>query len=78
VPPPLETANQKSFCDSNYFQEPFNVSDSMSWRVRKIVDLVGSTPAKHVWRNNVKAFSQRAVGVLPGYFRRGAILAAVQ
>ena len=52
--------------------------DSITRRIGKIVNFVRAAPAEHVRRDNVKALRQRADIVLPGYFRGGAILAAVK
>ena len=52
--------------------------DSITGWIRKIVNLVGTAPAQHVWCDYVKSFRQGTDVVLPGYFCRGAIFTAVK
>ena len=52
--------------------------DSITRWIGKIVNLVGTTPAQHVRRDYMKLFRQWTDVVLPGYFCRCAIFAAMQ
>src|SRR5262245_7847437 len=52
--------------------------DSITGWIGKIVNLGGTAPAQHVRCDHVKSFRQWTDAVLPGYFCRCAIFAAVK
>ena len=71
-------ADKECFANAKGLQEPADMTNSVTGRVRKAINLIRAAPAEHVGRDDMEALREIIDISLPRDFRRRAVFAPVE